>query len=120
MLRDLRTKYLEDLEKLTGGPLRARLDLAVLADVILRCVLSRPWPSHHQGLVIHSATGKYSKAKVHELCCKWASWIEGVWLGMNAWEAESLRYTRCLRRHQACWLGSACAWTPASGGLQTC
>ena len=39
MLRDLRTKYLEDLETLSG-PSQARLGVAVAADLIIRCLLS--------------------------------------------------------------------------------
>ena len=77
LLRDCRSKYLEDLEKLSGS-LKARLDLAVLADLIIRCLLAKPWPrpKDPQGIVIQLGTGKYSKEKVHELCCKWASWID--------------------------------------------
>ena len=65
-LRDFRTKYLEDLEKLSQ-PLKARLDLAVLADLIIRCLLAKPWPKDPQGIVIQLGTGKYAKEQVHEL-----------------------------------------------------
>ena len=90
LLRDCRSKYLEDLEKLAGS-LKARLDLAVLADLIIRCLLAKPWPKIHEGLVIQSATGKYSKAKVHELSCKWASWIDGKYKSTFAQDHELLQ-----------------------------
>ena len=91
LLRDFRTKYLEDLEALSQ-PLFARLDLAVLADLIIRCLLAKPWPrpKDPQGIVIQLGTGKYSKEKVHELCCKWASWIDDKYAPLFAQAHELL------------------------------
>ena len=39
LLRGMHTKYLEYLENSSGSSLQARLDVAVLADLIIRCLL---------------------------------------------------------------------------------
>ena len=60
LLRNLRTQYLHALEYI-AGPLRARLEVQVLADLIIRCLLTKPWPQDPTGIQVLCPTGKYFK-----------------------------------------------------------
>ena len=74
-LSEARDKYLPILEALSSAT-QARLDLAVLADLIMRCVFAKPWPEDHQNLLAKICVGKFSAEKIKTLSVLWASWIE--------------------------------------------
>ena len=82
ILRDIRAKLLAPLEAI-AGPSQARLDLAVLADLLVRCLIAKQWPgslwvaSPRIKTLLHQAgLGKFSVEKVNQLKRIWALWVE--------------------------------------------
>ena len=89
ILRDIRATLLEPLQAITG-PAQARLDLAVLADLLVRCLLAKQWPeafwAHSARLktLMHQAgVGKFSVEKVNNLKRIWALWVEEQYPGKD-------------------------------------
>ena len=89
MLREIRAKLLAPLEVLTS-PSQARLDVAVLADLIVRCLLAKPWPealwvssSRLKALFHQAGHGKFSVQKVDHIKRLWALWVEEQYPGKD-------------------------------------
>ena len=72
MLRAARELYLP-LEPLST-PTHALLDLTVLGDVLIRCLMAKPWPEELKTFLGKQAIGRFSVEKVQTLKVAWASW----------------------------------------------
>ena len=70
-----RDKYLPLLEAMSNA-CGARQDLAVYADLLIRCAVYKPWPKDLVDLMGKVPTGKFSLEKVKFLEGVWAQWIE--------------------------------------------
>ena len=80
-LRTLREKYLPLLEKLSS-PKQARLDLAWLADLVIRCLLSKAW-NPACPFKVPVGTGKFTADKIKVLAGHWAKWVESEYPESN-------------------------------------
>ena len=72
-IREVRNEYLPLLEKFLS-PRQARLEVQVFIDLILRCLLTKPWPTFEKKLSLPA--GKYSNEKVTLLGIFWASLVD--------------------------------------------
>ena len=87
-LRELRTQYLPILEKSIGGK-QARLELSVLMDLVIRCLLAKPWPEPLQ--MKKMTIGKFSNEKLRALAIIWGRYIDNHYPDLNfALEAQLL------------------------------
>ena len=73
-LRSLRENLLKLLEDLSSEK-QARLDLAVLMDLVIRCLFPKAW-SAACPFKVPESTGKFSVEKIKALAGHWAKWIE--------------------------------------------
>ena len=73
ILRDARKRYLPRLEASTTAA-QASLDLAVLGDGLIRCIMAKPWPEVLKPFLTKQAVGRCSVEKVKVLKIVWASW----------------------------------------------
>jgi hypothetical protein len=74
-LRDLRNQLLVILEG-TLSSKQARLELQVYIDLILRCLLNKPWPEHLKAIMSKVPIGKFSSEKILDLGVVWAKYID--------------------------------------------
>ena len=72
-IREIRVKYLEVLEK-NLSPEQARLELAIYMDLIIRCLLAKPWPVGT--FQIKLPVGRFSAEKVFDLGVIWAQHVD--------------------------------------------
>ena len=75
LLQGIRNEYLPLLEA-TSSASQALLDLAALADLIIRCLLGKPWPEELKTFLGKQAIGRFSVEKVQSLKVSWATWID--------------------------------------------
>ena len=83
-IREIRDLYLPLLEK-TLSPKEARLELSAYMDLIIRCLVSKPFPP---SLRVSLPTGKFSAEKVTDLGVVWAKSVDSKYPDMN-FAAES-------------------------------
>ena len=74
-IAELRTLYLPILEKDLGAK-QARLEFAVLTDLVIRALLSKPFPPGFKGP--GGTNGTYSEEKIKVLMKMWAKKIDEV------------------------------------------
>ena len=75
LFAEARSKYLPLLEA-RSSKAQARLELAVLTDLCIRCALAKPWPESLKGLLSKTPTGKFSQEKAETLKHLWATWYD--------------------------------------------
>ena len=68
-LREHRATYLPHLQAFCASR-QARLELAVYGDLVLRCLLAKPWPLDLE-VEVKMATGKFSADEVKALGIAW-------------------------------------------------
>ena len=74
-LRELRDKYLPILEQSLSTK-QARLELSTLMDLVIRCILSKPWPDALSKTMHKVPLGKFSAEKVQHLAALWAKTVD--------------------------------------------
>ena len=89
-IRELRDKYLPILE-VHLSPKQARLELSTYIDLIIRCLLAKPWPSSLQKFLKKVHTGKYSSEKIKDLGASWAQSIDEKYPDMQFSSTSGLK-----------------------------
>jgi hypothetical protein len=79
---ELRGQLLPLLEK-TLQPQEARLEFAELINLVVRCLLAKPWPAEYQGALKRVGTGRYSEEKVQVLAKVWAKQMDLKFADLN-------------------------------------
>ena len=74
VIRETKSEYLPILEKGLGHK-TARLEMAVLIDLLIRCMFAKPWPENMVPKVTLS-TGKWSVDKVRALKIHWGKCVD--------------------------------------------
>ena len=79
MMEDLRNKAFPVLVKATQVPM-ARLQVANFMDMLLMCILSKPWSAN---LPVKLPAGKYTEDKHQQLGYHWANRVELAFPGVE-------------------------------------
>ena len=79
-LREIRNTHLPILTKVLGES-QAKNELAIWVDLIIRCLLCKPWPESFK--MKKTVIGKFSNEKIRFLGMEWAKYIDEKHTDMN-------------------------------------